>query len=325
MEYLYVIGGLVLLGLGGEAVVRGAVDVSRRLGISTLLVGLFVVAFGTSSPELAVAIQAAQEGRPDIAVGNVLGSNIADLLLILALAGLISPYACYREIKDRDVVVLLAVTGLFVWLAHREVIGQLQGSFLVGLLILYIIYATLDEKARNVQVGTLRHNMEVQAEREQQPTTWGLVVDIAWLAGGIAALYGGSEFLVDGATGLARMFGVSEGTIGLSIVAVGTSLPELATVIVAAWRGHPEVAVGGIIGSNIFNILAVLGIAAMVAPITINPAFLDFDVWVMLGATLIFIPFLLTNSKLNRIEGSIMLLCYVAYIAVLYGDFALPF
>ncbi len=330
MPYLLIVGGLVLLGSGGEAIVRGAVQLSGRLHISPLLVGLFIVALGTSSPELAVSIHAVLQGKADLAVGNVIGSNISNLLFVLPMGALVFPIVCYRNVLQRDLVVMLATTGFLIWLSSRGIVGPLQGGFLLGLLALYILYAFVEEKIRQASVGTLQFNMEVQAERAAHVDGlrrhgFGFLADFAWLAGGAGALYFGSRFLVDGAVEIASLLGVSQAMIGLSVVAIGTSLPELATVLVASWRKQPEVAVGGVIGSNIFNILAVLGAATFAAPVIINPLFVSFDMWVMLGAVLIVIPFMLTAWRISRGEAVILLSLYGAYLYALYNhlDFSI--
>ncbi len=330
MPYLQIVGGLVLLGVGGEAIVRGAIRLSGRLRISPLLVGLFIVALGTSSPELAVSIHSVLQGKADLAVGNVIGSNISNLLFVLPMGALVFPIVCYRSVLQRDLVVMLATTGFLIWLSSRGVIGSLQGMFLLSLLGLYILYAFLEEKIRQAPVGTLQYNMEIQLEgagHGVRSTRHGLgfLADFAWLAGGATALYFGSRFLVDGAVEVAFLMGISQAMIGLSVVAVGTSLPELATVMVASWRKQPEVAVGGIIGSNIFNSLAVLGATTLAAPVIVNPTFVSFDMWIMLGASLLVIPFMLTEWRITRIEAVILLGSYAAYIYALYNhiDFSI--
>ncbi len=320
MPYILVIGGLLALGIGGEAVVRSAVSLSHHLRVSRLLVGLLVVAVGTSSPELAVSLDAIVQGKADLAVGNVVGSNISNLLLVLAVGALVHPITCYRHVLQRDLVVMLASTGLLMWIATRGIIGSVQGGFLLGVLALYVAYAFVSEKLAGAPVGTLRHNLDKQQAIERPPSLRGSVFALIWLAIGGGALYLGATWLIDGAVELAVLFGVSQAVIALSIIAAGTSLPELATVIVASWRGHPEIVVGGIIGSNIFNILFVLGTTAVTAPVIINPEIANFDMWIMLAATLMIIPFMLSGWRLSRIEGLILLLGYGAYLSLLYGQ-----
>ena len=321
MPYLLIIGGLALLGFGGEAVVRSAVNLSHRLHVSKLLVGIVVVALATSTPELAVVIHAVLQGKPDIAVGNVVGSNIANLLFVLPIGALIFPVICYRDVESRDLIVLLVVTALFVWLAHDEgVLGYTQGVFFGGILLVYVIYAFVQERVRLAPVGTLKHNLEIQESMWQEGGIAGWLQVFIGLGVGGAALYFGSNMLIDGALELAQFLGVWDGIIGLTIVAVGTSLPELAAVIVAAWHRHPEIAIGGIIGSNIFNILAVLGITAVIAPVPVDPAFVAYDNWVMLGAVLMVIPFLVSDWRLSRVEALVLLVAYGVYVASLYRD-----
>lgn len=321
MPYLLIIGGLALLGLGGEAVVRGAVNLAHRLGVSKLLVAIFLVAFATSSPELTVAIQSVLQGKPDIAVGNVIGSNIANLLLMLPIGALILPMACHQHVESRDLIVMLAVTALFVWLANdRGTIEYIQGVFFLSALLAYVVFVFIYERVKLAAVGTLKHNLEIQESMWPKRGALGWLIDFFWLGMGGVALFAGSNLLIDGVTELALLFGVWEGVIGLTVVAVGTSLPELATVVVAAWRRHPEIVVGGIIGSNIFNILAVLGVTALVAPVAIDRAFMVYDMWVMLGATLIVIPFFVSDWWIGRLEACLLIIGYLAYVASLYSD-----
>ena len=320
MAYLFVIGGLALLALGGESLVGSAVNLSLRLNLSKLLVGLFVIAMGTSAPELAVGVFAALEGQPDIAVGNVVGSNIANLLLILAIAAFIFPVSCCRDVKSRDLVVLMAVTGLYVWTAGGTyLVGKTQGVFFVGCLAAYVVYAFIEERMRLAPVGTLKQNLETQESMMPRPGLIGWGADLLWLAVAIVALYAGARLLIDGVFGLARVLGVSEAIVSLTVVAVGTSLPELATAIVASVRRHPEFVVSGLVGSNIFNILGVLGITAIVEPVRIAGHFVEFDHWVMLGAAVLIAPVALSENRISRAESVLMLLAYGLYIAYLYG------
>jgi len=320
MAYLYLIGGLLLLGVGGEIVVRGAVDLSARLGVSKLLIGLVVVAFGTSSPEIVVAVEAVLAGKPDIAVGNVIGSNIANILLVLGLGALIFPIHCRNEVVQRDLVVMLSVTGFFIWLAHRGEIGALQGQFMLGVLLVYFLYSYFEEKVRGFSVGTLQYNIEAEHEFLPARLRFGFLIDLLSFVAGFAALIFGARFIVNGASALALQFGVTEGAIGLTIVAIGTSLPEIATIFVAALRKHPEIAVGGVIGSNIINVLAVLGIAALFEPVVISAAFLDTELWVMLGAAVLIMPFMLTDWRISRWEGLALLAGYAAFVYMTYAS-----
>jgi len=324
MPYLQIVGGVVLLGTGGEAIVRGAVHLSGRLRISPLFVGLFIVALGTSSPEFAVSIHAVLEGKADLAVGNVVGSNISNLLFVLPMGALVFPIVCYRNVLQRDLVVMLATSGFMIWLSSYGIIGPLQGAFLLGLLGLYILYAFVEEKIRQAPVGTLQYNLEIQTAHAGDGGAlarhWqGFVADLAWLIGGAIALYYGSRYLVDGAVEIAVRLNVSQAMIGLSVVAVGTSLPELAAVMIASWRRQPEVVVGGILGSNIYNSLGVLGATTLAAPVIVNPHFVSFDLWVMLGAALIVIPFMLTEWRISRIEAAILLGLYGVYLYALFN------
>jgi len=309
----FVLAGLALLWVGGEVVVRGSVRLARRLNVSKLLIGIVVVAFGTSSPELVVAILSTLEGAPGIAVGNVIGSNIANIMLVLAMGAVIVPILAKRSVVFRDGVVVLAATLFLIYLALMEgEVSRLAGIVLVGALIIYVIVCYVQESAKaKPAIGSL--------EEVEQAGDGTLLVSLLITVFGLAMLVGGSHLLVEGAVTLATDWGVSEAIIGVSVVAIGTSLPELAAVLVAALRKHADMAVGGIVGSNIFNILVVLGITSLIMPIPIDPTFLNLDIWVMLGAVLIMVPFLLLDLRLNRIEGLILLALYALYIYVIYA------
>ncbi len=315
IPYLWTLGGLVLLTLSGDAVVRGAVGVARHSGVSLLLIGLVVVAFGTSSPELVIAIQAVMEGAPDVAVGNVVGSNIANIFLVLGVGALLCPIPLQKNILARDGITMLAASGFLVYLGYTEVISFWAGVILASSLVAYIAYSySTDHRANNATAAENRKNLVDSLNGH------GLLYHGALLVGGIAGLIFGARFLIFGAQEVARSFGVSDAVISVSIVALGTSLPELVTVGVAAMRKQPQIVLGSIVGSNIFNILAVLGITAMIAPVTVDRAFFDFDLWIMLGVVLIFLVFLSSNRELSRLEGVAMLAGYGTYIILIFTD-----
>jgi cation:H+ antiporter len=311
-----IVAGLVLLAIGGEGLVRGGVNIARRLGLSALFVGVVFVSIGTSAPELVVSVGAIQAGQPDIAVGNVIGSNISNVFLVLAFGALIFPIAIQRNIVYRDGVVLLAASGLLVYLAFQGPLTPTTGAFLVAALVVFVVISYFSERGAPAisgggQSGFLNEN---------------LVVNILILGGGVIALMLGAQYLISGSVDLARDLGVSEAVIGLSLVAVGTSLPELAATVVAALRRHPEVVAGNIIGSGIFNILGIIGVSALVAPTPIEfpQSVLMLDVWVMLAAACVIVPFFVSNWRLTRIEGALMLAVYVAYMSLLFGYWSLP-
>ena len=304
MAYLLVVGGLVLLVLGGDALVRGAVSLAGRLGVSPLLIGLTVVGFGTSTPELVTSLNAALVGAPGIAIGNVVGSNTANILLILGIAALIQPIAVASHTFRRDGAALAAATLLCVAAVLIGEIGRLAGVVLIGGLVAYILVSYLGERvtASSEDAGNAKPAAPI-----------GRALLLAF--GGIAVTIIGARLLVDGAIDLARTFGLSEAVIGLTIVAVGTSMPELVTSVMAAFRRQPDVAFGNIIGSNIYNVLGILGVTALVAPLPVPPEIARLDIWVMTGATVLLLIFATTGQRLQRWEGGVFLALYVAYTA----------
>lgn len=311
---LLVAGGLVLLGLGGELLVRGAVGMATRLGISPLLAGLTIVGFGTSTPELATSVQAALAGSPGIAVGNVVGSNIANILLILGLSAVILPLGVNPRSFQRDSLALGGSAVLATGAVMLGVIGRLPGLMLVACLVGYLWWAYRSEKAAD-DAECRRHEAEVE-DRPVPPDTGSAVLGGMIIAGLAAAIFG-AGWLVDGATVLASAAGVSESVIGLTVVAVGTSLPELVACIVAVIRKHEDVALGNVVGSNIYNILGILGGTAMITPIAVPAEIARFDIWAMLGVTALLIVQLRSGWRLSRIEGAILLALYCGYTTFL--------
>lgn len=297
--------GIILLFAGGEALVRGAVSLANRLGLPPLVIGLTVVGFGTSTPELMVSLQAALAGLPDIAVGNVVGSNTANILLILGVSALIAPIAVRIAGISRDITVMVAVAVVMLALGLIADIGRMTGAAMVFVLVVYIAYATM----------TARREIDPDPELLVRLPLWQEVLAVI---GGLAALMGGAHFLVDGATAIARSLGVSEAVIGLTVVAVGTSLPELATSVVAAFRRHSEVAIGNVVGSNIFNILGILGVTAAVHPVSIAPEMTRFDIPVMLAVSVVAAIVILKIGRIGRLVGGLFLAGYAAYVFVLF-------
>ncbi|MEE8443870.1 MAG: calcium/sodium antiporter [Alphaproteobacteria bacterium] len=304
--------GLALLLVGGEAVVRGAVAAARRLGISPLVIGLTVIGFGTSAPELVVSVEAALSGAPALAVGNVLGSNIANILLIVGIAALLSPLVVHPDALRRDGVVLLLVTLAFPLVALNGGIGRAEGLVMVGLLIAYIAGSIWSDRRHAGPTAEL-HREEVEGFTAALPRS-GWVIALFILAG-LAALVGGAQLAVTGATALAREAGISETVIGITLVAIGTSLPELSTAIAAARRGNSDVCIGNIIGSNLFNILGVAGASAIAAPLPFDDPLAVVDLWIMLGVTALLMAFMLTGQRIVRREGCVLLALYGVFIA----------
>lgn len=311
MLFVEIAGGLVLLVTGGDALVRGAVSLAARFGVSPLFIGLTLVGFGTSTPELVVSVNAALIGAPGIAVGNVIGSNIANILLILGLAALIRPLATSREALKRDGTMLAVASILCVAIVLFGFLDRVWGIAFVTLLAGYIIYIYWRER-RVHDASAAMHEAEAAAAPKGPSTLW---LTILITIGGVAGIAIGAQLLVGGAVGLASVAGISESVVGLTIVSVGTSLPELITSVMAAFRRQADVAFGNVVGSNIFNILGILGVTALVQPIQVPPQISSFDIWVMSAATMLLIIFSMSGWRLNRIEGGLMLACYAGYTA----------
>ena len=302
--YLSIVFGLVLLVAGGEALVRGAVALASRLGVSPLLIGLTVVGFGTSTPELVTSLQAAFTGSPGIAVGNVVGSNIANILLILGIGALLMPLAVERRAFLRDGTVLVASALATLAIVLTGALSRPAGLMLVLGLAGYLVWAYRSERAAP---DSADHGA---AEVSAMP----LPVALAYALGGIAVTVLGARFLVSGASDLATSLGVSDAVIGLTVVAVGTSLPELVTAVVASIRRQPDVAFGNVVGSNIYNVLGILGITALVRPIPVPDQIAGFDIWVMLGATGALLVVAISGWRITRGEGAALLIGYGAYV-----------
>ena len=305
-DVLLIIAGLGLLLAGAEGLVRGAVSLARRLGLTPLVIGLTVVAFGTSAPELVVSLEAVLRGAGDIAAGNVVGSNIANIGLILGLTALICPIPVSLSVLKVDAPVMVAVSAGVLLLLAAGPVGRVAGVVLVALLVAYT--------AMNVWLAR-RETAKVEVEEALPTTTESVGKGILFLLAGLVVLVLGARFLVGGATGVARGLGVSEAIIGLTIVAVGTSLPELATSVVAALRKQPDIAVGNVIGSNIFNLLGILGVSASVATVD-APGIARLDLWAAMLMAVALMPLIWTGRRLLRWEGIALLVLYVAYVAV---------
>lgn len=307
---LLVAGGLVLLAIGGELLVRGAVGMAARLGISPLLAGLTIVGFGTSTPELATSVQAALAGSPGIAIGNVVGSNIANILFILGLSAIILPLSVNPASFTRDSIALGGSALLCTVAVLTGTIGLAAGLILLASLVGYVWWAYKSESASH-DAEAVRHEHEAE-DRPVPPNTGPLVLGGMILAGLVAAIFG-AGWLVDGAVVIAGAAGISESVIGLTVVAVGTSLPELIACIVAVIRKHEDVALGNVVGSNIYNVLGILGITSLIKPIAVPAEIARFDIWVMLGVTALLLVQLRSGWRLSRIEGVLLVALYAAY------------
>ncbi|MCC4243141.1 calcium/sodium antiporter [Stappia indica] len=297
--------GLVLLFFGGDLLVRGAVALAARLCVPPLLIGLTIVGFGTSMPELLVSLNAAFAGLPDIAVGNVVGSNTANILLILGLALLVAPLPTRLPGLSRDLVVMLASAGLLALVAMGGRVAGWHGLLFLALLAAYLVYGAIRGRAQGAE----------DAESGSSMALWQM---LGFIAAGLAALVFGADFLVDGATSLARGVGISDAVIGLTVVAVGTSLPELATSVVAAFKRQPEIAVGNVVGSNIFNILGILGLTAAITPVPVAPQMAAFDIPVMVVVSLAIAVLLTVLRRVPQWAGLALLAAYGWYCTVLF-------
>jgi cation:H+ antiporter len=315
---LFIIG-LVFLVVGAELLVRGAGKLAIRFGVAPLVVGLTVVAFGTSSPEMAVSVGSARDGNVDIAVGNVVGSNIFNVLFILGACALIAPLLINRQIIRKEVPIMIATSLLLIALGADGKIQRYDGVILFALVIVYTVLLI-----RQSRKETKSGEADLEAEGISLTSTWDqkLPVQIGLIVAGLVLLVVGADWLVDSAIEFAESLGVSQLVIGLTIVAAGTSMPEVATSILATIRGERDIAVGNVIGSNIFNILTVVGLSAIVAPdpLIVNEAVRNFDFWVMLAVAVACLPIFFTGSTIARWEGIVFLLYYVAYTAYLILD-----
>ena len=311
-QVLMFVLGLVVLVVGADVMVRGASRLAVSFGVSPLVVGLTVVAFGTSAPEMAVSVGSALAGNPDLAIGNVVGSNIANVLLILGISALITPLLVDEQIIRQEIPIMIGASALLVVMALDGNIGLLESIVLFALVIAYTVFLVIQSR---------RASKAVQDEFETGiPTsTWDShwAVQIGLIAAGLAMLVVGADWLVDAAVAFARAFGVSDLVIGLTVVAVGTSMPEIATSIVAAMRGQRDIAVGNVVGSNVFNILAVLGAAGIAsgAGLPVSEAARNFDLWVMLAVAFACLPIMITGREIARWEGVVFLAYYAAYTA----------
>ena len=308
--YVQVIAGFLLLLGGAESLVRGAAAIARRFGVSSLMIGMTVVAFGTSAPELVVTLNASLADASGLAVGNIVGSNIANVLLIVGLTALCVRIPAQKRPAKADAVLLMVATLVFCAFVWTGVVARWEGLFLVIVFIGFMGRSAWSEMTGQDEASAEARSREA-AELAQVPGG-------AWVAGGavglgLAGLVFGSNQVVEGGVEIARTFGVSDAVIGLTLVAVGTSLPELAASVVAAIRGHPDIAIGNVLGSNLFNMLLVGGIVAVVQPLPVDPQIAHFDVFVMLVATALFVPCLL-GARMGRLAGFFMLFGYVAYI-----------
>lgn len=302
---LLLLAGILLLFGGGELLIRGAVSAAERMGVSPLFSGLVIAGFGTSSPELVVSLQAALQGSADIAVGNVVGSNMTNVLLIIGLSAMVSPLKVVIKTVKRDGTVMIGAVILFLFLAADGSIGFVDGCIMVACLIGYLVYTYRDERLKEAGRGL---------SGTPHSSTKSLFLILVQIISGLILLIVGSDLLVKGAIGIAQQMNLSEALIGLTIVALGTSTPELAVSVMAAWKGNNNIAIGSILGSNIYNILGILGITSLISSLTLAPRLIIFDQWALLAVILLFVLFMATHNRVTRAEGFILFAIYVAYI-----------
>jgi cation:H+ antiporter len=315
MDWAYVTLGLVILLLAGDSLVRGAVNLSLRVGIPALIVSLTIVAFGTSAPELLIAINAVLDGAPGIAMGNVVGSNTANVLLVLGIPALLATLHTSECHTKKTYLFMMGASILFIALAFRGVFDWKSGILLLVFLGFVLADSFLHARRhRREMAGLALIEDEEEVEGADPDMPWWKIM--VFLVLGLVGLPLGADLLVDGSINIARMFGVSEVVIGLTLVAVGTSLPELATTVMAAVRSQADVALGNVIGSNMFNLLAIIGITTLIGPVPVDAAFLHFDLWVMLGASLLLIPFVFFKQDITRGWGIALSALYAGYILV---------
>lgn len=309
LDVVCVIGGLVLLAAGAEGLVRGAGAVALRLGVAPLVVGLTIVAFGTGSPELVLSVQAAANGNGGITLGNVLGSNVSNIALVLGVAALVRPMAVQARLVRREVPVMIAATFLLAALLWDGGLSRLDGAVLLAGAVVYVVLAYLGARCGDTPGVTSEFTASLEGQR---PLRMAAVA----IGAGVAALLFGATVLLRGAVGLAGALGVSEVVVGLTVIAIGTSLPELATSVAAARRRQADVAFGNAVGSNVINILAVLGTAALVRPVPASGLRL-LDVGVFLVSAVLLLPLLARGSVLDRWEGGVLVAGYAAYVVSL--------
>ena len=309
--------GLVILLLAGDALVKGAVNLSLRLGVPALIVSLTIVAFGTSAPELLIAVNAVLDGKPGLALGNVVGSNTANILLVLGVPAVLSVLHTSGCNTKKTYVYMLIGSVIFIGLAFLGEFNIVSGLILLAMLSFVLTDAFLEagrHRKANAALLLADADGEEDVEGADPDMPWWQI--IVFLVLGLIGLPLGADLLVDNASIIAQRFGVSDAVIGLTLVALGTSLPELATTVMAALRRQADVALGNVIGSNMFNLLAIIGITTLVGPIPVDSEFLRFDLWVMLGASLLIIPFVFFKQDIGRVWGVVLTGLYLAYVTI---------
>ncbi len=310
MMYLQLIGGFAVLLLFAEIFIRGAISLAKILQVPPLVIGMTVVAVGTSAPELMVTMDATLSGAPGLALGNIIGSNIANVLLILGVTCLLSPITGQRDSNRRDGAILMGGTVMFALLCGQGILSFWSGGALFVAFIVFLLSSY--RKESKDETAAAEHILEIEGINPISAPVWAVALMVLV---GLTGIVWGADLLVDGGVAIARVFGISEEIIGLTVIALGTSLPELAASVVAAYRGHSDIAIGNVVGSNLFNILGIMGLAAMVTPLPVAGQILSFDIWVMLGATALVLPILVGRWHPGRGSGVVFLALYGSYIA----------
>lgn len=313
MDIFWLILGLIILIFSGDYLVKGAVGVAEKFKISPLVIGMTVVSFGTSAPELFVSVQAAWDGSPDLAIGNVIGSNIANIALVLSITVLIFPLVVDRNSKVIDWPMMMFASILFYVFSMDRVISQLEGIILVTLLIIFTVFLIRNSRKLNLNLDD-----DIDGTPSNMPLT------MLYLIGGLVGLKFGADWFVDGAKGVAKTLGMSDKVIGVTVVAFGTSVPELVASGVAAFRQQTDISLGNLVGSNIFNIMIVIGITSIIMPISVAESAMSFDMYWMLGISLALFPMMFIGKKMGRIHGIILLAAYVTYIVISLQNIEAP-
>lgn len=314
MDYIYLIAGLAILIISGEILVKGAVNLAYKFQISTLVVGMTIISFGTSAPELLVSLKSTLEGHPDIAIGNVIGSNIANLGLVLGITAMIFPIKVDRNsIRVDWPVMMLATIVLYLFMLNYK-IEFWEGAIFLLALIVFIVTMIRTSRKQNKSAALEESIEEKPSDNEDNKNVKQIAKDILLIALGAVGLMFGADWLVEGAVNVARSFGVSDLVISVTVVALGTSAPELVTSCVAAFRRHSDISVGNLIGSNIFNIMAILGITPLIKEIDVNEQVVSNDMFWVLGISAAVLPMLMINKNISRIEGGILFSTYLVYV-----------
>ena len=320
MIYLGLLAGFVILLVSGDLLVRGSVALAVRLGVPALVIGLTVVAFGTSAPELVVSVRAATTDAPGLAIGNIVGSNIANVLLVIGLPALIRPTDCNQEFVGRNTCYVVGATAIFMLLCYLGPLQMWHGIILFSLIVVFLL-----ESGRRAHLAVAANNNGERQETSPPEEVDGVsglprtpTMIAVFVFGGLIGLPFGAQLIVENGTGIARAFDVSQAAIGLTVIALGTSLPELATTMSAALRGHSALAIGNVLGSNMFNILAIMGLTAILAPVPVPEVVLQYDLWIMAAATLALVPFVIRRTTIRRLPAAGFVVAYCAYIFFVY-------